>query len=155
VQQLLQWKSNKYYIFWACVGSLEYPACNAHASYDMSSVACPAVQYFSTLFHKQHDYLTQVIEHEMRVAILSETFLILRSWARYDQKCIFGLHVKYALFLSDFNGTWTFSTDFSKKYSNIEFHENALSGSRVVPCGRTDLTKLIVAFRNFAKAPKN
>ena len=32
-------------------------------------------------------------------------------------------------------------------------------GSRVVPCGRTDeqtdMTKVIVAFRNFAKAPKN
>jgi hypothetical protein len=33
------------------------------------------------------------------------------------------------------------------------------SGSRVFPCGqtdrRTDMTKLIVAFRNFANAPKN
>jgi len=32
-------------------------------------------------------------------------------------------------------------------------------GSRVVPCGRThrqtDMTKLIVAFRNYAKAPTN
>jgi len=35
--------------------------------------------------------------------------------------------------------------------------KNLSSGSRVVPCGstyrRTDMTKLIVAFRNFAKAP--
>ena len=29
---LLQWKSNKYYI-WVCVCSLSYPACNAHAPY--------------------------------------------------------------------------------------------------------------------------
>jgi hypothetical protein len=28
--QLLPWKSNKYYIFWACVCSLGYPARNAH-----------------------------------------------------------------------------------------------------------------------------
>ena len=28
------------------------------------------------------------------------------------------------------------------------------SGSRVVPYRRTDMTKLIVAFRNFANAPK-
>jgi hypothetical protein len=28
------------------------------------------------------------------------------------------------------------------------------SGSRVVPFGRTDMTKLIVTFRNFANAPK-
>ena len=26
--------------------------------------------------------------------------------------------------------------------------------SRVVPCGRADMAKLIVAFRNFANAPK-
>ena len=41
----------------------------------------------------------------------------------------------------------------------MKFHENPFDGSRVVPCGRmdgrTDITKLIVAFRNFAKAPKN
>ena len=41
------------------------------------------------------------------------------------------------------------------KCSNIKFHENPSSGSRFVPCGRTDVTKLIVAFRNFANAPAN
>jgi hypothetical protein len=39
--------------------------------------------------------------------------------------------------------------------SNLKFHENPSSWSRVVPCGRTDTTKLKVAFRNFANAPKN
>ena len=43
---------------------------------------------------------------------------------------------------------------FSKKYSNIKFSENPSCGSRAVPCGRTDLTELIVAFRNFANVPK-
>jgi len=41
------------------------------------------------------------------------------------------------------------------KSSNIKFHENPSSGSRVVLRGRTDMTKLIVTFRNFANAPKN
>jgi len=41
-----------------------------------------------------------------------------------------------------------------EKYSNIKFNENPASGSRVTPCGRTDMTMLIVAFRNFANAPK-
>ena len=45
------------------------------------------------------------------------------------------------------------------KNLNIKFHENPSNGSRVVPCrltdGRTDMRKLIVAFRNFANAPKN
>jgi len=44
---------------------------------------------------------------------------------------------------------------FSKKYSNIKFHENPSSGSRVFPCGQTDMTKLTVAFRSFANAPKD
>jgi len=50
---------------------------------------------------------------------------------------------------------------FSKKkiYSDIKYHENPSSGSRVVPCGQTDgltaMTKLTVAYRNFAKAPKS
>jgi hypothetical protein len=46
-----------------------------------------------------------------------------------------------------------------EKYSNIKFHENIFSGSRVLPCvrtdGRTDMTQLIVAFRNFAKVPES
>jgi len=46
-----------------------------------------------------------------------------------------------------------------EKYSNIKFHENLSGGSRDVPCGRTDrrtdMTKLIFSFRNFANAPKN
>jgi hypothetical protein len=70
-----------------------------------------------------------------------------------------GLYVKYPLFSLDFNETCIFSTDLRKtlKYQI----ENPSSGSRVVPCGRTDrqtdrktdMTKLIVALRNFANAP--
>jgi hypothetical protein len=42
-----------------------------------------------------------------------------------------------------------------RKILNINFHENPSSGSRVVPCGQTeDMTEVIVAFRNFANAPK-
>ena len=52
-----------------------------------------------------------------------------------------------------------FSRRIFEKYSNIKFHKNSCSGSRVVPCGRpdgqTNMTKPIVASRNFANAPKN
>jgi hypothetical protein len=47
-----------------------------------------------------------------------------------------------------------FSQQIFLKYLNIEFCENPSSGSRVVPCGRTDMTTLIVAFSNFAKELK-
>jgi hypothetical protein len=69
-----------------------------------------------------------------------------------------GLHIKYWLFLSDFNETGIFSTDFRKMFK-IVFHENTSSGNRLVHCGktdgRTDMTKLIVAFSHFGNAPKN
>jgi len=42
-----------------------------------------------------------------------------------------------------------------EKYSNTEFIENPFSGNRVVPCGRTDMTKITVAFPNYDRAPKN
>jgi len=36
----------------------------------------------------------------------------------------------------------------------MKFHENLSIGSPVVQCGQTDMTKLTVAFRNFANPPK-
>ena len=42
-----------------------------------------------------------------------------------------------------------------KKFSDIKFKENPSSGNRVVPCGRTDMTQLIVVFRNFVNTSKN
>jgi hypothetical protein len=51
------------------------------------------------------------------------------------RKIYVGLHVIFAVFLSDFNET---SRQFFEKYSDIEFDENPSSGSRVVPCGETD-----------------
>jgi hypothetical protein len=52
----------------------------------LPSVACPALPYFSTLSHKQHDVSKKVIEQKMCVLILSitlsETFLILRRTER-------------------------------------------------------------------------
>jgi hypothetical protein len=41
------------------------------------------------------------------------------------------------------------------KYTNIKFNGNPSSWSQVFPCGRTDIRKLIVTFRNFANASEN
>ena len=55
--------------------------------------------------------------------------------------------------------TLEFSVHIFEKYSNIKFHENPSNVSPVVPHGRpdgrTDITKLIVAFHNFVDALKN
>jgi hypothetical protein len=45
-----------------------------------------------------------------------------------------------------------FSGQILEEYSNTEFHENLSSGSRVVPCGRTDMTKLFAIFLTRLKA---
>jgi hypothetical protein len=127
----------------------------------LSSVSCPALQYISTLSHKRHDFRKKKIT-EHTVLISSANFIrnishSKKKWARYDKKCMFVLHVKYPLFLSDVKETWLVSTILGK-YSNTKFNENPSSGSRIVPCGqmeaRTDTTQLIVSFRNFANAPK-
>jgi hypothetical protein len=73
---------------------------------------------------------------------------------KYDKKCIM-------VFMSSTNYSCQvsikleFSRQIFEKYSNVICRENPTSESRVVPCGRTDMKKLIVAFRNFVKAPKN
>jgi hypothetical protein len=76
-----------------------------------------------------------------------------KTSVRYCQKMYIGLHVKYPLFLLDFNETQIFSNIF-KKRSN--FHENPSSGSRVLPYGQpereTDMTKRKVAFRKIEES---
>ena len=47
-----------------------------------------------------------------------------------------------------------YSPNIFEKYSNAIFNENPSSGTRVFPCGRTDMTKLIDAFLNFANGPE-
>ena len=52
-----------------------------------------------------------------------------------------------------------FSRRIFEKFSNIKFQENPSRENQIVQCGqtdgRTDMTKLIVAFLKFAKAPIN
>jgi hypothetical protein len=93
--------------------------------------------------------------------LFSETLLILRRFEREIIKNVYFLHVKYSLFLFIFMRL-EFSRQILEKYSNIRFNEYLSGGIRVVPRGRTDgrtdrqteMKKLIVAFRNFANAPK-
>ena len=120
MQPLLQRTSNEYYISWAFVCSLSYPTCNALASHrHLRSAICSALQYFSTLSHKRCDFRIKGTENKICVLIFSTTFVwnishSKKKWAWYDKKMCIGLHVKYPLFLSDFNKTWIFSTGFRK-----------------------------------------
>ena len=131
------------------------------------------VPNFSTLSYKQYDFQRTLLNTKcvfwFSLQILSETSVILRRnerdmttnvyrSARYVHfVCLFVCFLVFCLFVC-FNDNWIFSTEF-RKIIKTKFHENPSKGSRVVPCGgrdgRTDMTKLTVAFRNFAEASKN
>jgi hypothetical protein len=92
----------------------------------------------------------------------SEIFLILIMRRDFIINLLRNLHITYVLFLSDFNKT-VISRLICEKSSDFRFHEGPSSESGIVPCGqkeretdgRTDMKKLIVAFSNFVKGPKN
>ena len=78
---MLQWKSNKYYIFWVSVCGLNYQARTVP-----QSVLCLCLQYFPTLSHKQHNFerkkkITKCV-FWFSIQLLCEIFLILRRTGR-------------------------------------------------------------------------
>jgi len=56
-----------------------------------------------------------------------------------------GLHVEYPLFLSDFNETLIFSTNF-RKYSYIKFHENPSRGAELFLADRREAKSRFAQF---------
>ena len=114
MQPLLQWNSNNYYIFWVCICSLSYPACNAHEPY-CYLLPSPLYNNFphylinGTIFEKRI-YRTQNVYFDFLYQLFSEVFLILKELSKTGKQMYIGLHIKYPLFLSDFNENWIFST---------------------------------------------
>jgi hypothetical protein len=122
----------------------------------MSSVACPALPYFSSLSHKRHDFRKRLLNTKyvfwFSLPYLSESFChSKKNSARYCHKCKKASYKVPVILITLFRQIF-------EKFSNTKFHENPSSGSRV-PCGRsygrgTDMTKLIVVCCNFANVPK-
>jgi hypothetical protein len=123
----------------------------------LSFMASLAPPYFSTLSHKRHDsrgkkqLFSKKYMFWFLLQFFSEIFLILRI--RRDNINVNRSLIKYPLSFSDFNGTWIFSAGF-RKICKYQMSWNPSSRSRVVPIGRTDMTKLEIIFRDFACAPK-
>jgi len=99
---------------WVCVCSLRYQACNVHAPYFHLWPAriydiFPRYLINGTIFEKRY-----IIERKMCVFVqhCSESFLNPRRIERDIIKMYIDLHVKYPLFLSDLNETWTTSIEF-------------------------------------------
>jgi hypothetical protein len=88
------------------------------------------------------------------VQLLSETFLFLRRIQRDITINVHRSSCKVPLLLSDFNETWIFWTDFSENAQLSNFMKiRPVGGELFHADGRTDMTKLIVTFHKFAKAP--
>ena len=80
-----------------------------------------------------------------------------KNWVSHDHKCILVIIWRAPLILSEFNKTWILSTYLRKilKYpitrKSVQWELSCFMRTN----GRTDMTKLIAAFWNFANAPKN
>jgi hypothetical protein len=141
-----------------CVCSLRYPTCNAHAPY-CQSVACPAL-HFPTLSHKRNDFTKNVTKHKMCVLIFSTTFVwkifySTKNWARYDRTCILVI-MWSTLYSCQILKKIGISQQFSEKILKCQIlRKSGPVGAEMLHADRrTDMTKLIVAFHNFANAPK-
>jgi hypothetical protein len=128
----------------------------------LSSVTCPALWYFVTYSHKWHDFRRKNYWPQTRKFCLKHFPFYVRRTERDMIKMYVGLHVNYRLFLLYFSKTWIFQRSFfcwkNTQISNFMKILPVIADSFHV-CRRTDgladMTKLIVAFRNFANAPKN
>ena len=106
------------------------------------------------------------IDHKMYVLISTATYVwnifhtyYQEEWSEIWSKMSSYLHVKYLLFFSIFNETGIFATVFLNITPLPNFMKiRPVRAELFHADGRTDgqpaMTKLIVAFRNFANAPK-
>jgi hypothetical protein len=125
----------------------------------LSSLVYPALNFFH-ITSKPARFLNKVIGYKMRVSIFSTNFVwnifhYRKYWTRYDQN-VDCSSCKVPFILVRFYWNLNF-----RKILQYKISQNRSIGSRVVPCGqrdrrldgRTDMTNLIVTFRNFANAP--
>jgi len=108
----------------------------------LSSLACPAVQYFSTLSHKKARFSGKKLVNTkcvfgVSLLLFPETLLILGRTERDMGKNIYWSASTAPLFLSDFNETCFFSTYFLKAIK-YQISRKSVTWEPRVPCGRTD-----------------
>jgi hypothetical protein len=154
VQPLLLWESNKCYIFWVCVYSLWYPATNAHSPY---CHLCPARPY--NTFHSISqtvrffgggngiDY--QIVCFDFLYNFHLKHFSCWEKFCEYDHKYILAFMWSSRCYCQILMKLECYRLVF-KKHHRIKFNHNLSGGNPVASCGRTDMTKFVAIFRNFA-----
>ena len=104
----------------------------------LSFISFPALPYFSTWSHKVHDFRKKKNIFAYKMCF---DFLYKLLWNIYRSKNISARHIhkcscKVSIIILNMLIRFEFTKKYLKKnYSNIKFHENPFSGSRVVPCG--------------------
>jgi hypothetical protein len=118
-------------------------------------IAC----FLSKLSHKQHDFRKKLLNTKcvfcFSVQLLSETFLIVnKNMARDITIKVQSCSCKVPLVSSQFDKTCNFLNRFFEKSSYMKIRSVGAELFRADrhEDGRTDMTQLIVAFRNFAKS---
>ena len=119
----------------------------------------PLYTIFSTLSHKHHGFRKKkVIDNksvfQFSLQICLKHFLFEEELSEIWSKFYSFPHVMCPILLSGFDETWNLSAYFRKYVLN--FMNVCLVGAELFHADRwTDMTKLKVAFCDFAKAPKN
>jgi len=135
----------------------------------LSSVDWLTLQYFSTLSHKRYDirkisHWTQSMCFDLLYKFVWNVSHSKKNWARYDKNVYWSSCKVQYRYSCHILMKFELSRQIFEKYSNMKFHENLSNGNKPFPCGRldgwtntdrqSDMTKLTVSFRNFAKAPE-
>ena len=175
---MLSRNNNKYCIFlcvrarlcvypgvWACAYTYVHVALFMQHASPMRRIVTPCVApqsapHFSTLSHKRHDFRKKSFNIKyvfwFSLQRSNTTFLILSRIYRDIAIDVKTSSCKVPIILVGFKSNLNFLGWLSKKSSNIESHQNPSVGAELLHAdGRTDMTNLIIAFRNFANAPKN
>jgi hypothetical protein len=115
----------------------------------LSSVAWMAVPHFFKLRHKGHDFRAKKKSFKIKWLF---SFLYKKKWARYDRN----VHRPSCKLLVIYIRFY-FLVRFWKNTIIPNFMESSWWEPRcsMQSDGRTDMTMLMVAFRNFANVPKN
>jgi len=124
-------------------------------------VVCPDLQCLSKLSHKGHDFLKKKLLNVQCVfsffsTILSERFLILRRIERDVIQQVCWSSCKVGVIFVRFQLNLNFLYIHVKNTQMSNYTKIRQLGAELFDVDRrTDMTKLIAAFRNFAYAPTN